>query len=484
MTINGPSRKASAAIAGHPLVRNAAALAVARGVTLVSGLVVSAWLGRKLGPADYGIIGFATAVVAYFGLIVAIGLETVGARDVARHEGRVRVMASHIASLRLALAVAAFCGLAIFVAVIDRPALVKLVIVITGLSLFSAALNLDFIFQGRARMGVIAGREIFVSLLAMGAVLLAIRSSADVVWAALILVAAPLLGSAMMAARCYALYRAPVPRFDGNLWRLLVVSALPIAAAGILVTIYRHTDMVLLGFLRPAADVGQYAAALKFFTTGLAPVMILLMAFTPSLARARGNAGDLARVTSTFSAATAAVMVPIAAVGLGFAQELVTFLFGAAYAPAASAARLLMVGALFAAGNICFGHPLMLWNLQRKVIMPLLAAALLNFGLNLALIPRFGPQGAAAAVLATEAAMALWLARLQIVNGGRIALAAIAGHIVVAAIAVVLARYLAPPLTGALALPPLLALLSGPTIFVILYASFVGPYWWRRLASA
>jgi O-antigen/teichoic acid export membrane protein len=111
MIDNSPAASTGDGVLGsRPLVRNTILLILSRGVTLISGLLITAWLGRKLGPENYGIIGFATALLSYYGLVVAAGLDIAGARDIARHGARVRAIASHIFTLRLLLAGLALVG--------------------------------------------------------------------------------------------------------------------------------------------------------------------------------------------------------------------------------------------------------------------------------------------------------------------------------------------------------------------------------------
>ena len=236
--------------ASRPLVRNVGALTLSRGVTLLSGLAVTAWLGRTLGPANYGIIGFATAIVSYFTLIVALGFDILGARDIARHATRVRVIASHIVTLRLCLAMVALAGLAVFVVAIEKPPLVKLVVAIHGAWLIAIALNLDFVYQGRARMGLIAAREMTVSLLTLAGVVIAVRDPSEVVRAAAVIMVAMLVGHITGGSRCRHDFAAPVLRFDPRIWKILLQGILADRAGGMLTTLFRNLDTVMLGFMR------------------------------------------------------------------------------------------------------------------------------------------------------------------------------------------------------------------------------------------
>lgn len=472
-------------LADRPLLRNAGALALSRTVTLLAGLAITAWLGRKLGPSNYGIIGFATAVLSYFALLVGLGLDTLGAREIARHGARTRMLAGHIFTLRLVLAVAALGGLAVFISFIDRPVLVKLVLAIHGSWLLAIALNLDFVYQGRARMGLIAAREITVSLLIFAGIVIAVRDESHVISASVVMMGAMIVGSGLVMARCRRDYGAPVLRFDSRLWRLLLRTALPIATAGIFVTVFRNLDTTMLGFMRSTAEVGFYTAAFKFFMTGLAPVGVLMAAFTPPLAAAWGNPEDMRRTMEKASGAVAALMAPVAVGGFVFAPELLMFLFGSAYLPATGTVRLLMAAVFLAGFGITFGHPLLLWRHQRAVLVPLAAAVVVNAALNLWLIPRHGIEGAAAATLATEILTVIWFAVLQLRLGGALAAGSIVLHLAAAGAAAAFAKYIAGTIlditpTGA-SLP---ALLGGPLLFMIVYGALIVLPWWRTLTGA
>lgn len=466
------------------LLRNTGALTISRGVTLVAGLVITAWLGRVLGPANYGIIGFATAIVSYFTLGVALGLDTLGARDVARHAARVRAIASHIVTLRLSLSAVALAGLAAFVALVDKPPLVKLVVAIHGVWLVAIALNLDFVYQGRARMGLIAVREAMVSLVTLAGVVIVVRNASDVVPAASVIMAAMLVGAVLVAIRCRRDFGAPVLRFDLHIWKLLLRSSLPIAGVGILVTLFRNLDTVMLGFMRSSTDVGFYTAAFKFFTTALAPVMVVLAAFTPVLAAAWNRPEQMRAAMAKFVAVLAALMAPVSVAGVVFAPEFVTFLFGKGYLPAVGAVRILTAAAWFATLDIAFGHPLLLWNRQKQALMPLAFGALVNAALNGILIPRYGIEGAAVATLGAEAVIVAWFAVLQVRLGGSLAVRVIALHLSAAALAGVLSKYIVATGFGITASEtPLRALLLGPPLFMVLYGALIMPLWWRRLVG-
>lgn len=468
-------------LAARPAVRNAAALTVSRLVTLVSGLIVTAWLGRVLGPKNYGYIGFALAVLSNFGFFVALGLETLGARDVARFPRRTRALAAQIVSLRLVLAALALLGLGLLLAALDKPTVIKLVIAIHGGWLVAIALNLDFVYQGHARMGLVALREIAVSLLTLIGVVVLVRDSSQVVLASAVTIGAMVAGALLIVQRCRRDFAAPSLRWNPRIWRILVRAAVPIAIVGALGTFYRNLDVVMLGLMRNAVDVGLYTAAFKFFMTGLAPTMILVAVFTPTLAAADRDDDARGAALARFLTAMTAAMAPVAAIGIVFAGDLIGFLFGPTYMGADGVVRLLMATAWMACLHFCFSYPLLMWHRQSQVIPPLALATVMNFGLNLALIPTFGIEGAAAGTLIAETVLALAYAFLQ---RGRIRAAPVVSMLVHGALALAAAALARPivAMVGSAWLPAPWHLLLGPAVAAVLYAVVAGPWWLHRLS--
>ena len=67
------------------ILKNFVSLSFSQIVTKALGLVSVAYLARVLGAEGFGKIGFAQAILAYFMLLVNLGLSTLGTREVARN---------------------------------------------------------------------------------------------------------------------------------------------------------------------------------------------------------------------------------------------------------------------------------------------------------------------------------------------------------------------------------------------------------------
>ena len=76
--------------------------------------VLMIYLARTLGPADFGSLNFAIAIVGYFSILATLGLQVEGVRITAREQQAPVKSVNLIFSLRIYLAICAyFCLIAI-----------------------------------------------------------------------------------------------------------------------------------------------------------------------------------------------------------------------------------------------------------------------------------------------------------------------------------------------------------------------------------
>lgn len=188
--------------------------------------------------------------------------------------------------------------------------------------------------------------------------------------------------------------------------RKWLVIALPLLAEGVLFIFLNQTDIVMIGALKTAQDVGIYSAAIKTavwisfvlraVNTVIAPVFTTL--YTQK---------DYQGLRSLVMTVTHWMFWPSLGIALGlviFARPILQ-LFG----PEFTAARLplfaLIIGQLFNVGCGSVGYLMIMTGHQNQSAIILGWGALANVILNAVLIPPFGILGAA---IATALSMILW----------------------------------------------------------------------------
>lgn len=388
--------------AGRRIFLNIRALALARVATLLSGLVTTAWTARALGPDAFGILGFGTSMLAYAALFVNLGLSTYAVREIARDRDRARELAEQVLTLRVLLALLVGGLYALVVLTLDKPWLVKAVLLVQAVQLLGNALVLDFVYQATERMGVIAVREIGTALGIMVAMLTLVRGPGDVVIAAAIAGGSFAVNAALMLVRYRRDFGGLRPRADLAAWRAILTAAAPMAVSVFAWAIFSHLDLVMLGFLVPQAEVGWYAAAVKLLVLALTAGNIVMSAFMPQLAAAYGDTERMRERMRDYATTMLSVGALVSAGGIALAPAILGTIFGPAYAPAADALRLLMVSVAVVHVNMVLGNPLLVWHRQTAYMTAILTGGAVNAALNAVLIPRWGIEGAAVATVVAE----------------------------------------------------------------------------------
>jgi O-antigen/teichoic acid export membrane protein len=191
------------------------------------------------------------------------------------------------------------------------------------------------------------------------------------------------------------------PGERARLVRRLLALSIPLAVSSASVTVYSQIDKLMLGYFNGVEEVGQYAVARAVTEVSLFPAFAFVMTLRPALASryASGALDECAQLIRNSLRASLAFGVLFAAVYVVFAPPLLEWVYSTEFRYA---------GTLMTA----FVWVLVLRSLGAMVLPALVAAertklyayltvlsAVINFGLNLVLIPRYQARGAIVATI-------------------------------------------------------------------------------------
>lgn len=362
---------------------------IARAVAFIG----TAYLARTLGPEGFGIIGFVTALFGYLALTVTAGFNDVGSREIARRPHEAPSIAASVIIVRLLLAFIALTVIVIAAWLINKPPTVKLVMVLMGLSFFSLALDTSWVYKGLERNRRVGAALVLGQVLFVGAVLVVVRESGDVVLVPLAQFFGEVSAALLLAVSVFRLGEIKPEIREGI--RILRSSGL-LTVSRLLRTLIYTFDVVLIGFLIGEREVGLYNAAYRICFLLVAIAVAVHSSYLPALTRAVvrdiKQVGCIAERSVNLAAAIAAPMI---VGGIVLSLSLLKAIFGPEYVEGAGAFRLLLlsIGFVFIHGAM---HNILLVSNRLKVEMWIMAvAAGLNIGLNIILIPRYGLVGAA-----------------------------------------------------------------------------------------
>ena len=371
------------------------------------GLVaaVSLWIAHELGPAQFGMLNHASAVVAMFWMVALLGLDTPLA-------GRLTTSNQPGLELGSAIALRVITGLvggvvaciAVLLFRHDQPLSVLLTCIVALSVPLSAPFVIDAWFKARNQALAPALARLGATLLACSAKAACLMLGLGVVALAWTVALEALLMSVALAVAFALAARGDVRQrlaVQRNRMRELLHLSWPYLVTTFAVSAYSKVDVVLLGMLSTDEQTGLYSLGQKLCEVLYLLPMIVVDVLFPQLVRqnAAGATGAPSEPQLFFDMAVAVAIIGtvLALLVVGLALPV---LFGDPYRPT--------VGLFYVQAWACIAVALAYarykWlaatGLQRLAPRVTLLGLLMAVAFNLVLIPQFGAMGAAVATLA------------------------------------------------------------------------------------
>ena len=208
----------------------------------------------------------------------------------------------------------------------------------------------------------------------------------------------------------YTLRRAPftLRRYPiiSPVGKELLLFSLPLLGVTMLNFVFMWTDSLMLGYFRTSEVVGLYNAAFplaQLITLALTSMSFIYVPIASQL-YSQNLIGEVKRAYQVLTKWIFSVSLPFFLLLFLFPETILSVFFGASYADAAMALRILSLGLMFHTFLGANGMTLLVMGKTKLLMWASLLAASLNVILNIALIPRWGITGAAIASLISYSA--------------------------------------------------------------------------------
>lgn len=245
------------------LVKNVFSIGIIQAANYVFPLLTLPYVTRILGPDRLGVINFAAAFVVYFVLLINFGFDFTATRAIAANrnnlEERSRIFNLVLLAKTLLLAV----SIVIFVVllfVMPQFREEKATAIFSFLICFAWVVTPNWLFQGMQELTRVAVFNLAAKIIFTILIFVLIREKADYIWQPLAFsVSQILVGvySFQYAIKRYgiSLYRVKTKEALALLWKERIIFF-----SSAVVNLYTTTNVVLLGFLQTAEQVGYYTA--------------------------------------------------------------------------------------------------------------------------------------------------------------------------------------------------------------------------------
>lgn len=378
----------------------------AAGVAL--GILSAALMTRHLGVEDFGRYVIVTSLIAIVAGLTEAGVSNIAAREFATtdRQGRERLFANVI-GIRLCIAVVGVFAATAFamVAGYDRTMVIGTVVAGVGLLIGTVQQTYSIPIGVALRFGWLSALDLIRQAVFVAVIVVLLLGDAGL----LPLLAATIPASLLTLAVAVPLVRgnAPLlPRFERAEWLRIVRLVGIYAAAAAVGTIYVSAVVVVTSLVGTAEETGFLGAAFRIFTVLVMIPLILVSTAFPVLARAAHTDQerlqyavqrlvDIALIVGTWMALATAF-------GAGVAIDIVA---GADFEPAISVLQI-QAGALLS-GFLAITGALALVSLHRHVALLLgnLVGLVAIIVLTATLVPHYGADGAAIAMLAADSGL-------------------------------------------------------------------------------
>ncbi|MBY4765872.1 oligosaccharide flippase family protein [Burkholderia ambifaria] len=406
------------------LGRNLAAMLLWQIGMYVVPLATFPYLTRVLGPAQFGVVGYVTALTVYGTILTEWGFNLSGPRAVAQYRGdsqRLSELVWSIVGAKACLCVASCAILAVVLMADSTLAAMSTAIWIGWLGVIANVWTLNWLLQGLERFSSFTVVALASRFVALPLTFWLVHSPADVDMAIAIQSLTSVLaagGSMLMARRLGLLgYR----RLSWRAIRAQLIAGADMFVSTASVSLFSAANAVIVGAIAGPYQVGLYAAADKLKTAGnMVPAQINTVLYSRISALFADRQPEGARAAARLTVSGGIAIVSVTGIGIAIclstSDMLTRLVLGEKFAGASSVVNVLCLSTLF--GNLAYFLGLQVlvpFGGTRRRARVMLAAGLLNVLLALLLVPRLGAVGAAVAYLIAEIALlvtfAIWTVR-------------------------------------------------------------------------
>jgi O-antigen/teichoic acid export membrane protein len=378
---------------------------IAKILSIALALFGIGMLTRYLGPEGFGKYTTMLAFFAFFSAIGDFGLYTISTREISRENADERSILSKVFTLRLIISVVIFTLSTVFVWFLPYEKEVQVSILIASAAfIFSSSYGLlNGIFQKYIAMDKVAFTELSGKVIQIAIIIFVVKMNYGFIIVAFSLFITMLWNFVIL----YFLSRSYVTitlTNDWKYWQMFIKESLPMGISAIVTFLYFKFNAIILSFLQTQYDVGIYGVAYKIIETLVFfPAMVVGLVFPLFSRHIFTNTILFNKIANIVLKFFMIILTPLVVCTIFLAPQIIGIVGGAEFIDSVIVLQIL----IFALACIFFGQMfsniLIAATLQKKLMVILIIAAIMNILLNIIFISQYSYTGAAMVSVITEA---------------------------------------------------------------------------------
>ena len=378
------------------------------GRALRAGIIIYA--ARVLGAASWGAFSYTLSVAAFLTIFSDVGINALLTREVSKKPEAKLEYLSTAFFIKIAILTTILLPVIIFRHHLTNiPEAAFLIPIIIFVVIFDALRDLGAsIARAMEKMEIEAIVNVLTNtaIVILGFIFLKLNPTSQSIAIAYALGAGFGFLAIVFSLRHY--FRKLFSHFRKDLIRPILTTAWPFGVVGLMAAIMINTDILILGWLRPATDVGFYAAAQRPIQLLYIIPTLIATAFFPSLVRFVKIKDKFKETLSQSLKMTFLFSAPMTLGGIILAPQIIDALYGPAFGEASLSFLILVLTLIIVFPSVIIVNAIFAHNRQ-KDLLPYAGLGIFgNAALDLFLIPIFGIVGCALATLISQAAINIY----------------------------------------------------------------------------
>lgn len=373
-------------------------------LAIVVPLITSPYLARTLGAENIGIASWTNSIVFYFGMFIVLGVENYGNREIAY------VRASRVERSKKFWSIYA-CQLINFIVVlliyffyINAIAKdYKVIFVILTMSLLTKGLDIAWFFSGMEEFKVTVVRNSIVKIVTLISIFLFVRNTNDLQKYVTINAVGALIGQMTLWPNVKKHIDFYLPQKDEVIKNIkpLWILFIPVLA----ISVFTYMDKYMIGRLSSVVQNGYYENADKIISVPKAFITTIGTVMLPRTAHLlSSNRIDESKHYIELSMAYTVMIGSALAFGIAAVADNFSVVFwGKEFRTCGLLIQGLAPAVLFSViGSVIRSQFLIPNARDKEYTVSLIAGAIVNFCINLIMIPKVGAFGAVVGTICSE----------------------------------------------------------------------------------
>jgi len=250
----------------HQLKSNFLSLTVLQAANYILPLLTLPYLVKTLGVEYFGLLAFATAIIAYFGILTDYGFNSTATKEISIHrDNREKLIEifSSVLSIKLLLLLLSFLLLTLLVFSFQKFTTHWEIYLLTFGSVIGQTLFPVWFFQGMERMRYITYINLISKLISVIAIFVFIQEKSDIYLVPIFLSLGSVVSGLLSLYLIYSKFNIPFKFQKIETLKFYLIDGWHVFLARYYVSLYTTTNLLLLGFMTNNIIVGYYAIAEK-----------------------------------------------------------------------------------------------------------------------------------------------------------------------------------------------------------------------------